>query len=72
MSYTFNAKRTTSVLRDKVIIKAKYFCPSEISLFLPLVLDQFPQRCDCKETELECMDAGLKFVPLTSSNATLL
>ncbi|KAI5936271.1 Relaxin receptor 2, partial [Manis javanica] len=45
---------------------------NNVTLTQECFLDQFPQRCDCKETELECMDAGLKFVPLTSSNATLL
>nr|XP_044634049.1 relaxin receptor 2 [Equus asinus] len=36
------------------------------------VLNQYPQRCDCKETELECVNAGLKSVPTISSNVTLL
>ncbi|KAL2770160.1 relaxin receptor 2 isoform 2, partial [Daubentonia madagascariensis] len=35
-------------------------------------LNQYPQRCDCKETELECVNAGLKSVPEISSNVTLL
>ncbi|XP_021122182.1 relaxin receptor 2 isoform X2 [Heterocephalus glaber] len=36
------------------------------------VLNQYPQCCDCKETELECVNAGLKSVPTISSNVTLL
>ncbi|KAI4565197.1 hypothetical protein MJT46_009540 [Ovis ammon polii x Ovis aries] len=36
------------------------------------VLDQYPQRCVCKGTELECVNAGLKSVPMVSSNVTLL
>uniref|UniRef100_A0A8C5V0S0 Relaxin family peptide receptor 2 n=1 Tax=Microcebus murinus TaxID=30608 RepID=A0A8C5V0S0_MICMU len=35
-------------------------------------LNQYPPRCDCKETELECVNAGLKSVPRISSNVTLL
>ncbi|XP_016069324.1 PREDICTED: relaxin receptor 2 [Miniopterus natalensis] len=35
-------------------------------------LNQYPQRCDCKETELECVNAGLTSVPPVSSNVTLL
>ncbi|KAG8524842.1 Relaxin receptor 2, partial [Galemys pyrenaicus] len=36
------------------------------------VLNQYPQGCDCKETELECINAGLTSVPTISSNVTLL
>ncbi|XP_006763781.1 PREDICTED: relaxin receptor 2 isoform X1 [Myotis davidii] len=35
-------------------------------------LNQYPPRCDCKETELECVNADLKLVPPVSSNVTLL
>uniref|UniRef100_A0ABI7YMU9 G-protein coupled receptors family 1 profile domain-containing protein n=1 Tax=Felis catus TaxID=9685 RepID=A0ABI7YMU9_FELCA len=35
-------------------------------------LNQYPQPCDCKGTELECVNMGLKSVPVISSNATLL
>ncbi|XP_036084314.1 relaxin receptor 2 [Rousettus aegyptiacus] len=35
-------------------------------------LNHYPQRCDCKETELECVHAGLTSVPSVSSNVTLL
>ncbi|KAF3825897.1 hypothetical protein GH733_006724 [Mirounga leonina] len=36
------------------------------------VLNQYPQPCDCKGTELECVNVGLKSVPVISSNMTLL
>ncbi|XP_036312895.1 relaxin receptor 2 isoform X2 [Pipistrellus kuhlii] len=35
-------------------------------------LTQYPPHCDCKETELECVNADLKLVPSVSSNVTLL
>ncbi|XP_037383031.1 relaxin receptor 2 isoform X2 [Talpa occidentalis] len=35
-------------------------------------LNQYPQDCDCKDTELECVNAGLMSVPTISSNVTLL
>ncbi|KAM5332420.1 relaxin receptor 2 [Glossophaga mutica] len=35
-------------------------------------LSQYPQYCDCRWTELECVNAGLKSVPSISSNVTLL
>ncbi|XP_040303873.1 relaxin receptor 2 [Herpailurus yagouaroundi] len=35
-------------------------------------LNQYPQPCDCKGTELECVNMGLKSVPVISSNVTLL
>ncbi|XP_054433063.1 relaxin receptor 2 [Pteronotus mesoamericanus] len=35
-------------------------------------LNQYPQCCDCRLTELECVNAGLKSVPPVSSNVTLL
>ncbi|XP_069061674.1 relaxin receptor 2 isoform X2 [Pleurodeles waltl] len=40
--------------------------PQECCLFL------YPEKCDCKETELECVDIGLTSVPQVSSNVTLL
>ncbi|XP_069495841.1 relaxin receptor 2 [Ambystoma mexicanum] len=40
--------------------------PQEGCLFL------YPDKCDCKETELECVDIGLTSVPQVSSNVTLL
>ena len=61
-----------SVTRDKVITKDKYFFLLNHCSFCPLVLDQYPQRCVCKGTELECVNAGLKSVPTVSSNVTLL
>ncbi|EPY73791.1 leucine-rich repeat-containing G protein-coupled receptor 8 [Camelus ferus] len=36
------------------------------------VLNQYPQQCDCRETELECVNAGLTSMPTVSSNVTLL
>ncbi|KAM4700086.1 relaxin receptor 2 [Discoglossus pictus] len=35
-------------------------------------LSQFPESCECKETELECVDVNLRAVPSVSSNVTLL
>uniref|UniRef100_A0A7N4NSU2 Relaxin family peptide receptor 2 n=1 Tax=Sarcophilus harrisii TaxID=9305 RepID=A0A7N4NSU2_SARHA len=35
-------------------------------------LQQYPQSCTCKETELECVNVHLKSVPRISSNVTLL
>ncbi|XP_057563547.1 relaxin receptor 2 [Hippopotamus amphibius kiboko] len=43
-----------------------------VALTQECFLNQYPQRCDCKETELECINAGLKSVPTISSNVTLL
>ncbi|XP_078513275.1 relaxin receptor 2 isoform X2 [Lissotriton helveticus] len=40
--------------------------PQECGLFL------YPEKCDCKETELECVDIGLMSIPQVSSNVTLL
>lgn len=60
------------VTRNKVIIKEGFFFLLNRYSFCPLVLNQYPQRCDCKGTELECINAGLKSVPTVSSNVTLL
>ncbi|KAM9321618.1 relaxin receptor 2 [Gastrophryne carolinensis] len=35
-------------------------------------LTQFPDICECKDTELECVEANLEAVPHVSSNVTLL
>ncbi|XP_007954153.1 relaxin receptor 2, partial [Orycteropus afer afer] len=35
-------------------------------------LNQYPQRCDCKGTELECANTDFTSVPRISSNVTLL
>uniref|UniRef100_A0A8C5QG71 Relaxin family peptide receptor 2 n=1 Tax=Leptobrachium leishanense TaxID=445787 RepID=A0A8C5QG71_9ANUR len=35
-------------------------------------LDKFPERCDCKDTELECVEINLEAVPTVSNNITLL
>ncbi|XP_037655815.1 LOW QUALITY PROTEIN: relaxin receptor 2 [Choloepus didactylus] len=43
-----------------------------VALTQECFLNQYPQRCDCKETELECVDADLLSVPTVSSNVTLL
>ncbi|KFO33357.1 Relaxin receptor 2, partial [Fukomys damarensis] len=43
-----------------------------VTLTQECFLTQYPQLCDCKETELECVNAGLKSVPTISSNVTLL
>ena len=61
-----------SVTRDKVITKEKYFFLLNHCSFYLLVLDQYPQRCVCKGSELECVNSGLKSVPMVSSNVTLL
>uniref|UniRef100_A0A8C4N5N9 Relaxin family peptide receptor 2 n=1 Tax=Equus asinus TaxID=9793 RepID=A0A8C4N5N9_EQUAS len=45
---------------------------NNVALTQECFLNQYPQRCDCKETELECVNAGLKSVPTISSNVTLL
>lgn len=39
---------------------------------LLLGLTQFPGICECKDTELECVEANLQAVPYVSSNVTLL
>uniref|UniRef100_A0A8C0I2S1 Relaxin family peptide receptor 2 n=1 Tax=Balaenoptera musculus TaxID=9771 RepID=A0A8C0I2S1_BALMU len=45
---------------------------NNVALTQECFLNWYPQRCDCKETELECINAGLKSVPTVSSNVTLL
>ncbi|XP_038674877.1 relaxin receptor 2-like isoform X1 [Scyliorhinus canicula] len=35
-------------------------------------LKEYPQKCDCRETELECVDVNLRYVPQISINVTLL
>ncbi|NP_001291206.1 relaxin receptor 2 precursor [Bos taurus] len=45
---------------------------NNVALTQECFLDQYPQRCVCKGTELECVNAGLKSVPVVSSNVTLL
>ncbi|XP_041440691.1 relaxin receptor 2 [Xenopus laevis] len=35
-------------------------------------LSRFPESCECKDTELECVDVNLEAVPYVSSNVTLL
>ncbi|MXQ84785.1 hypothetical protein E5288_WYG016727 [Bos mutus] len=45
---------------------------NNVALTQECFLDQYPQRCVCKGTELECVNAGLKSVPMVSSNVTLL
>ncbi|XP_063807836.1 relaxin receptor 2 isoform X2 [Pseudophryne corroboree] len=35
-------------------------------------LSQFPDICECKDTELECVEVNLKAVPYVSSNVTIL
>nr|XP_030737982.1 relaxin receptor 2 isoform X2 [Globicephala melas] len=45
---------------------------NNVALTQECFLNQYPQRCDCKGTELECINAGLKSVPTVSSNVTLL
>ncbi|XP_078400978.1 relaxin receptor 1-like [Cetorhinus maximus] len=35
-------------------------------------LQDYPQKCDCRETELECVDVNLRYVPQVSANVTLL
>ncbi|XP_058885554.1 relaxin receptor 2-like isoform X3 [Acipenser ruthenus] len=35
-------------------------------------LQQYPESCECIETELECVEVNLKSVPLVSTNVTLL
>ncbi|XP_032960500.1 relaxin receptor 2 isoform X3 [Rhinolophus ferrumequinum] len=44
----------------------------EVEFTQECFLNQYPQGCDCKETELECVNAGLRSVPTVSSNTTLL
>ncbi|XP_008053201.1 relaxin receptor 2, partial [Carlito syrichta] len=43
-----------------------------VTLTHECLLNPYPQRCDCKERELECFDANLKSVPMISRNVTLL
>ncbi|XP_049634730.1 relaxin receptor 2 [Suncus etruscus] len=45
---------------------------NNVALTQECFLSQYPQHCDCKETELECTNAGIKSVPEISSNVTLL
>ncbi|XP_059574312.1 relaxin receptor 2 isoform X4 [Alligator mississippiensis] len=46
--------------------------PNYLDLSEECCLHQYPESCDCIETELECVDVNLKSVPLVSSNVTLL
>ncbi|KAB1267848.1 Relaxin receptor 2 [Camelus dromedarius] len=43
-----------------------------VALTQECFLNQYPQQCDCRETELECVNAGLTSMPTVSSNVTLL
>ncbi|XP_043547990.1 relaxin receptor 2-like isoform X2 [Chiloscyllium plagiosum] len=36
------------------------------------LLQDYPKKCDCQETELECVDVNLRYVPKVSVNVTLL
>uniref|UniRef100_A0A8D2DL44 G-protein coupled receptor 106 n=1 Tax=Sciurus vulgaris TaxID=55149 RepID=A0A8D2DL44_SCIVU len=45
---------------------------NNVTLTQECFLDQYPQHCDCKETELECVNADLQSVPVISTNVTLL
>ncbi|KAM4859850.1 relaxin receptor 2 [Thomomys bottae] len=45
---------------------------NNVTLTQECFLNQYPQSCYCKETELECIKADLKSVPVVSSNVTLL
>ncbi|ELW48354.1 Relaxin receptor 2 [Tupaia chinensis] len=45
---------------------------NNVALTQECFLNQYPQQCDCKETELECANAGLQSVPSVSNNVTLL
>nr|DBA32613.1 TPA: hypothetical protein GDO54_000390 [Pyxicephalus adspersus] len=52
---------------DEVHSKANEITePQECCLY------QFPDICECKDTELECVDGNLQAVPHVSSNVTLL
>ncbi|XP_036107453.1 relaxin receptor 2 [Molossus molossus] len=44
----------------------------EVTFAPECFLTQHPRRCDCRGTELECVNAGLRSVPPTSGNVTLL
>nr|XP_012320935.1 relaxin receptor 2 isoform X2 [Aotus nancymaae] len=45
---------------------------NKVALTQECFLKHYPQCCDCKETELECVNGGLKSVPMISNNVTLL
>uniref|UniRef100_H0VDZ5 Relaxin receptor 2 n=1 Tax=Cavia porcellus TaxID=10141 RepID=H0VDZ5_CAVPO len=45
---------------------------NNVTLTQECFLNHYPEHCDCRETELECVNAGLKSVPTISSNVTLL
>ncbi|XP_054302690.1 relaxin receptor 2 isoform X2 [Pongo pygmaeus] len=45
---------------------------NSVALTQECFLKQYPQCCDCKETELECVNGDLKSVPMISNNVTLL
>uniref|UniRef100_A0A8C0XAF6 G-protein coupled receptor 106 n=1 Tax=Castor canadensis TaxID=51338 RepID=A0A8C0XAF6_CASCN len=45
---------------------------TNVTLTQECFLNQYPQRCSCKETELECINTDLQSVPTISSNVTLL
>ncbi|PNI60443.1 RXFP2 isoform 1 [Pan troglodytes] len=45
---------------------------NSVALTQECFLKQYPQYCDCKETELECVNGDLKSVPMISNNVTLL
>uniref|UniRef100_A0A2K5P833 Relaxin family peptide receptor 2 n=1 Tax=Cercocebus atys TaxID=9531 RepID=A0A2K5P833_CERAT len=45
---------------------------NSVALTQKCFLKQYPQCCDCKETELECVNGDLKSVPMISNNVTLL
>ncbi|XP_067419398.1 relaxin receptor 2 [Emydura macquarii macquarii] len=45
--------------------------PNYLDLSQECCLLQYPESCDCIETELECVDVNLKSVPRVSTNVTL-
>uniref|UniRef100_A0A8C6S0H7 Relaxin receptor 2 n=1 Tax=Nannospalax galili TaxID=1026970 RepID=A0A8C6S0H7_NANGA len=45
---------------------------NNVTLTQECFLNQYPQHCYCKETELECIKTDLNSVPKISSNVTLL
>ncbi|XP_007520354.1 relaxin receptor 2 [Erinaceus europaeus] len=45
---------------------------NNVALTQECFLNKYPQRCNCKENELECVNIGLKSVPKISSNLTVL
>lgn len=45
---------------------------AELCVCVCAVLEQYPESCDCIQTDVECVEVNLQDVPLLSPNVTWL